>query len=570
MAYVPGFQHDLFISYAHVDNLPRAAGEQGWVDLFEYTLRTALAQLLGRAEAFSIWRDAKLAGNDAFDEAIADRIRGSALFLPVLSPGYLASTYCLQELDQFATADDAGWSARLRAKRRLLKLEFSSVPQEPDALRSTTGRRFYAVDAASGHELRYRRTSESDADQRYWTAASDMAYDIATTLKLMRAALTAASISTSAPASTSATVTVTFAGSSSGSARPLFAVPTPVQPLTDSQPHQQATPQQQAQPQFQAQPQSPSQAASQSNGAAAPPIVYLAEVTDDLDDARNEVARALEQRGVLVRPAAPLPRDLAGFDARVRADLSGSALSLHLVGDLPGKALAGDPRSMSRLQYDLATETGGGSGNGPPRLVWVPPDLDREALKPGAQRDWLQALEEQTGANPAECLRVGLEELKETLMRRLFTIPAPQPANAGAPGSLIYISCEEQDDSEAVRIKEELKAARHDVILPARHGDPAALDRHHRTNVRNCDALMVLYVRASVFWVREQVVTARRVAPQIMMSVYDGPPADRQVSKEDLNLEFHNLVVLNCRTGFQPSALRQLLSRLDGPRPLLQ
>src|SRR5712692_1321994 len=50
MAYVPGFAHDVFISYAHVDNLPLTEGDEGWISKFHASLEVQLRQILGRAE----------------------------------------------------------------------------------------------------------------------------------------------------------------------------------------------------------------------------------------------------------------------------------------------------------------------------------------------------------------------------------------------------------------------------------------------------------------------------------------------------------------------------------------
>ena len=58
MAYVHGFQNDVFISYAHADNT------EGWVDNFEERLRNRLRQF-DRKAGVTIWRDPKLAGAGA-------------------------------------------------------------------------------------------------------------------------------------------------------------------------------------------------------------------------------------------------------------------------------------------------------------------------------------------------------------------------------------------------------------------------------------------------------------------------------------------------------------------------
>ena len=46
MAFVPGFEHDVFVSYAHFDNEPDTQ-EIRWVSRFQADLKVALRQRLG-------------------------------------------------------------------------------------------------------------------------------------------------------------------------------------------------------------------------------------------------------------------------------------------------------------------------------------------------------------------------------------------------------------------------------------------------------------------------------------------------------------------------------------------
>jgi hypothetical protein len=62
VAFVPGYAHDVFISYAHRDN--RAFGrDEGWVVLFDKNLREALSHKLKRGQP-DIWRDQRLSSSD--------------------------------------------------------------------------------------------------------------------------------------------------------------------------------------------------------------------------------------------------------------------------------------------------------------------------------------------------------------------------------------------------------------------------------------------------------------------------------------------------------------------------
>jgi hypothetical protein len=98
MAYVDGFEHDIFLSYARKDD-EAAGGETGWVTAFEERLRIFLQRKVGDVE---IWRDQRqIAGNQRFDDTIRSALDTSAVFVALNSCRYVASDYCKQELAHF-------------------------------------------------------------------------------------------------------------------------------------------------------------------------------------------------------------------------------------------------------------------------------------------------------------------------------------------------------------------------------------------------------------------------------------------------------------------------------------
>jgi hypothetical protein len=62
------YAHDLFISYAHLDNQPLVAGEEGWVSNLHKLLKIRLSQLIG--QKLKIWRDKKLGGNEVLESSL--------------------------------------------------------------------------------------------------------------------------------------------------------------------------------------------------------------------------------------------------------------------------------------------------------------------------------------------------------------------------------------------------------------------------------------------------------------------------------------------------------------------
>jgi hypothetical protein len=95
MAYVPGFQHDVFISYARRNDLV------DWVTKFKEELQSQLASTLGGRPAV-VWMDLQLIIGDDFKERIQAKLRKTALLVAVVSPRYLESDACmLMELQFF-------------------------------------------------------------------------------------------------------------------------------------------------------------------------------------------------------------------------------------------------------------------------------------------------------------------------------------------------------------------------------------------------------------------------------------------------------------------------------------
>ena len=96
MAYVPGYDHDVFVSYAHLDD----QGESAWVTNLVRHLDTEVRQRLGTKD-LRIWIDRELDGNRPLTPEIMQAIRRSATILLIVSPSYIASEWCARERNAF-------------------------------------------------------------------------------------------------------------------------------------------------------------------------------------------------------------------------------------------------------------------------------------------------------------------------------------------------------------------------------------------------------------------------------------------------------------------------------------
>lgn len=491
MAWVPGFQHDVFVSYAHVDDRFVRPETAGWVTSFVEELKTLLPPRLGRSEGLSIWADARLRGNADVDREILAAVESSAMLICVLSEGWISSGYCASELSSFnAVALQQEADRPTDRCHRALKVLLSNVPPEkqPPPLNAQNGHRFFAPEGQVD-EI-FRRTEQKDSDQRHWQTLHKVLWDVAQTLREI---------------------------AEERGKRLVDAPPLPPR------------------------------------AGPSAPRVFFAEVTDDLDSIRGDLEKSLAQKGLAIVPEAPLPLEKAALDERLTAELSGCAVSVHLLGAHYGRRLSVGGPSLPHVQLEAASRAN------VRRLVWMDRALNLRALSNEAQR----ALVDEIEAAGAELVQCRLEELKDLVLARAAPEQPPTQPSVDR-GALVYVAALPEDEAAAKRLAALFSERRHDVMFAA-HSADAEAQRHHERNLQSCDAFVVLYGN-SVVWARDHVINARRlakqhrVAPNLVLSVLDGPPPTKT---EDLGLEFKDLLVLPCRDRWPPDRMQDLLRRLE-------
>jgi hypothetical protein len=305
------FEHDIFVSYAHVDNKP-FDNPRGWVDSFSERLALRLAQLTGSEP--DIWRDTRLQGNEYFSGSIGDGISATLLLLSVISPRYVNSDWCRGELTEFSRRTLQTGGASVGNLSRIFKVVKTHVAEEemPEELRGLLGYHFYDFDER-GRPREFRPDDPPNKDQRYWDRLEDLALDIVKALK--------------SRAVERGTKQSSAANEDAGDALPLEKK------------------------------------------------VYLAETTADVSAERDCIRRELQQRGFYVLPDRELPRRAPDFQASVREHLARCCLSVQLVGATYGLIPEGEEESsIIRLQEELAAERAAADSEFA-RLIWMPTGL---------------------------------------------------------------------------------------------------------------------------------------------------------------------------------------------------
>ena len=187
MGYLPPFEEDVFISYAHLDDdtLPRE--RRGWVAQLDYDLKQLVAAKLREDPA--VWRDPDIRSNEDFERVISESLARAATLLCIMSPTFLEGKWCQRELEEFVSSAERNLGLQIGAKNRIFKVE--KLPVDPKKieflkpLQGTGTYKLYGPDP-DGKLRPFRPQLDDKESLSYYRRVDDLAEDIAATLKRMR------------------------------------------------------------------------------------------------------------------------------------------------------------------------------------------------------------------------------------------------------------------------------------------------------------------------------------------------------------------------------------------------
>jgi hypothetical protein len=195
MAFVSQYQYDIFVSYAHVDDSSLPGAEIGWVTNLVNCIKTRLAQKLGRSDAYALWMDHELSGHVPVSSQIIDTLSRTATLVVVLSPGYVASDWCLREKSAFLGA--------LRELRRLGVFVVEREPvdenERPVEFKELRGYQFWVQNRDDKRPRILGSPRPDPSDREYYLQVDDLCSELVDELKRMRIAGTQAASLLPAP-----------------------------------------------------------------------------------------------------------------------------------------------------------------------------------------------------------------------------------------------------------------------------------------------------------------------------------------------------------------------------------
>jgi len=194
-----GFDYDIFISYAHLNNEKAASLDKGWVTDLHETLGVKLAEKLYVRPA--IWRDDGGLDGKMLSEGIGQALENSAVFLAVVSGAFLASKYCVPiELARF---HHPRFPLVIRGHSRIVTVAYEGSTETPRARWPPELREVPSVpfcdELDDGSSMLYARPLHSDPEAPYWQRLAHLVRHLKEILTEVQKGLTGAEVSTLAP-----------------------------------------------------------------------------------------------------------------------------------------------------------------------------------------------------------------------------------------------------------------------------------------------------------------------------------------------------------------------------------
>ena len=272
--------------------------------------------------------------------------------------------------------------------------------------------------------------------------------------------------------------------------------------------------------------------------------VFLAQVTDDLDEEREQVRRYVEQFGIAVLPQGMYPQGGTDFTKALEADLGRADAFVQLLGRTQAKRPPDMPLGYDRLQFEQA------AARGLPILQWLRSDIDPASVADPQHARLLSG---------EHVLRMGLEGFKADIVKQLGK-PPPPPASSGEL-QFVFINADGSDIELAENLRRDLKGANVSAAVPILQGSSEDVRLDLEENIVECDALVMVYGETTPVWVRGQLrlyskLKHRRKQPLKALALYLGPPE----SKPDIGMDLPEIRKIDYREGTAAESLRQFLA----------
>ncbi|MEO8149619.1 MAG: TIR domain-containing protein [Bacteroidia bacterium] len=522
MAYTPEYTHDVFISYAHIDDEPDSlsADAKGWISNFHTLLQRRLNKVVGKE--LKIWRDEKLQGNTVFGPEIEERLTKMKMMVSILTPRYVESDWCRREMDSFhkAASGHGGFSINNQARIfKVVKTPFDrsvidELPEEVNKIfKDILDYKFYIQESEDRFsELTPEGSVDNPSTQIFMQKLDDVVQNIAKLFKQFN----------------NKDQLVIHQ-------HKIYLAET----TYDLQPYRDA-------------------------------------LVRELQDAGYDVLPDKPLPSVINKFTADVE---AYIDQSI---LSVHLISSTNYATIP----EGADQSSVILQNEIASQKSASKNLNrliwiPPATADASTNAKTIALQSEFLKDLIDAKNNtQLGA---DILKGTLEEFKDAILTKAKKILADEKAKQDAikeaeekakivaatpvaPDAQattvkkIYLICQEPDLDTTRPIEKLIQKSGYTVIVPNFDREPAVLQNEHNENLNICDAVLIYYGAGNYRWINKMIGDLSRLTKPLLAKVIYTTGADDDGDKKDFTSP--DILLINGLTGFVPESFNDFFQKL--------
>ncbi|MFY0690260.1 MAG: DUF4062 domain-containing protein [Cyclobacteriaceae bacterium] len=303
--------------------------------------------------------------------------------------------------------------------------------------------------------------------------------------------------------------------------------------------------------------------------------VYLANTGRDILNHRDIVKRELKRHGYEVLPNESLPKDAAGLEKSIKADLKKCGLSIHLIGEDYGDMIDESQQSIVDIQNQLAhahlaKSIEANDKSGFTRLIWVSPDLKNVSER---QRIFVEDLKaEASKFEEAEVLQVQLQEFKSVVLEEIETggryaarHAHENDAKTNDGSRSVYLIVDKADQEAIKEVQKAIKGQGIDVLLPLFDGAVSDIRVNHLQNLIKCDGAIVFHGNSTSEWTKAKLQDLLKAPgfgrdrPLRAKAVYHLGTDEMKID----HFEKYKADMLGGSEQFDPKVLAPFLTKID-------
>jgi hypothetical protein len=518
MGYVPGFEIDVFISYAHADDIRDVGEDRKWVEGFTDDLRKRLERqlkLIGKGEsALYLWNDQTLERNRDLPTTLAAKLDKSAILMVILSKKYLNSRWCKFERDKFLKTVLAERS-RSEAKSTVFLIKTDNIDEDdlPPGF-TQPGYDFFIEYKQKGFVRRLHPHGNETEKEKYRDEFDRMSNQLIEELENMR------------------------------SEREVKKRPPP-----------------------KIKPDAPLHSIELIDHTGPPDsTIFVAKVeqSGNLPEFREKILERFADDNIKSIPQTfdQYPEDFVKFRRKMKQDLAQCRLFVQLLDD---EVVGEDdllPAGWQSVQYNLAKDMGVET------VQWYNPQNPHfDNIQSEAYKKFLDECE-----RSGILKRMSMNDFEEHVIRKIK--PSAPPPTATKDVKKVAVMVERKDSNWEERLQDvllERKNLSYEIIEP--DNDPFEFDRKKNDVVEKSDGVIIVYGDIAPTWVRGQITVCEKARTRnplyhrLAVCIAPPPPPPEPPPEATEKLKqvkkyLAQMKVLNWQCGFNEDELNQYLDSL--------